>query len=593
MRVERRVLGALRACTQPVSIVQLAGRHGLEADMVAAAVQRFVSDGEILGKLQAGTFTPRSYVDAQSSRVDDFFSANQYLPLSLLRSVGLEARDWARTKNVEGVSLSTAFLAAQLLETARSSITEAVAMDSWADVQLLLPPSLTSEDAAELLQHFADQKQLPPNAVILHRVIMSNSFVKGVASNFDAETKSVAQCLMVTQSTTRGGKKSAGGGGGVVDDSGASKKKGKRGARSKKGRGEEDDDDDGDRDVAARGGGSGGSNRETLLEDNVISDKLLDDFPDIPAEIHEELIGQLQPLLAAMVSEEQRVLQAELEAKHQAKFEASAKLVQERHEPLVVGLRALEAAGLQDSPLFQHLMREVLAEPVHQLLALRLQEITGTGMEVTAANRKQCLDKLQATGGLTEELSRLAGIMSKGKDVKEAKEPKDARETKAAGKNKKKDKESRDSDSKVEAESFEGLAEIAEFYQMAARDCHIVCKKVDKKKDKAAIQELRSSLQEKLKEIPSSDALQVCWVGLQLASVEEGVSGLLFPSELWALRLVAQKLSNKELRTQALSLCQSLEAPSESETLDGDISKWRDRLLGSEEHARANKESDS
>lgn len=324
-----------------------------------------------------------------------------------------------------------------------------------------------------------------------------------------------------------------------------------------------------------RGGGSGGNKRESLLEDNAISDKLLEEFPEIPEEIHEELIGQLQPLLAAMVSEEQLVLQAELEAKRQAKFETIAKVVQERHEPLVVGLRALEAAGLQDSPLFQHLLREVLAEPVHQLLALRLQEITGLSMEVTAANRKQCLDKLQAAGGLTEELSSLAGILSKGKDAKEAKEPKDARETKKAAKNKKGDKETIDREE-------EEKADIAELYQISARDCHIVCKKVDKKKDKAAIQELRSSLREQLKEIPSSDVLQVCWIGLQLASVQEGVSGLLFPSEIWALRLVAQRLSNEELRTQAVSLCKSLEAPSDSEALDAEICKWRERLLGSD-----------
>jgi len=583
-RVEARVRGALRGSTQPVSLGQLAGRHGLEADMVAAAVQQLISAGDILGKLQAGTFTPRSYVDAQSSRVDSFFSSNQYLPLNLLRSVGLEVKDWARTNQVEGVSLKTAFLAAQLVESARSSISEALAADTWTDVQLLLPPSLTSEDAAELLRHLADRKQLPTNAVILNRIIMSNNFVKGIASNFDSEMKLVAQRLMATQTATRSGKKSnaGGGGGGAVDDGGTSKKKGKRGARSKKGRGEDDDDDDGDKDVAARGTGSGGSNRETLLEDNVIADKLMDEFPDIPEEVHEELIGQLQPLLAAMVAEEQRVLQAELEAKQQAQFEASAKLVQERHVPLVVGLRALEAAGLQESPLFQHLLREVLMEPVHQLLAFRLQEVAGTGMEVTAANRKQCLDKLQAAGGLTEELSKLASILSKGKDAKDAKEPKDAQEGKSASKKKKGEKESKDRDGKGEADSFEGLAEIAELYQISARDCHIVCKKVEKK-NKAVIQELRSSLREQVKEIPSSDALQVCWVGLQLALAEEGISGLLFPSEIWALRLVAQRLSKEQLRTQALSLCQSLETPSESDTLEEDINKWKERLLGSDE----------
>lgn len=52
----------------------------------------------------------------------------------------------------------------------------------------------------------------------------------------------------------------------------------------------------------------------------------------------------------------------------------------------------MEAARLQDSALYLHLLREVVMEPLHQLLSLRWEEETGTITEVNVGNRKKILE---------------------------------------------------------------------------------------------------------------------------------------------------------------------------------------------------------
>merc|ERR1712061_957136 len=111
-------------------------------------------------------------------------------------------------------------------------------------------------------------------------------------------------------------------------------------------------------------------------------------------EVYDEICDHVQPILLAMVAKAQAALQSSFQSKQKVQFEQVERLVQLRYETLVFGLRALETKNMQDSPLHQYLIREVISEPLHCLLAFRWEEASGTSMEVTAATRKQCLDKL-------------------------------------------------------------------------------------------------------------------------------------------------------------------------------------------------------
>eukprot|EP00913_Durusdinium_trenchii_P023099 g21685.t1 len=209
--------------------------------------------------------------------------------------------------------------------------------------------------------------------------------------------------------------------------------------------------------------------------------------PELPWAVHEDLCAEVQQLLATMVSEKAERLRSNLQSKQKRQFEQAGRLVQERYEKLVLGLRALDAANQkQDSHRRQRqLVRDVVAEPFHAMLALRLQEATGTAVEVTAANRKSCMEKLsEAEKKPPQSLQRLLAALKKDyKDrTKKTKEGKDGEDGKEKEKVQKGD-----------------ARDISELYHAAADDSHIYCRKVDKKREKAAAEEQRAALKERLK----------------------------------------------------------------------------------------------
>lgn len=569
-QVDNRVCEELTSCDQPVMLPQFAARHGLVAEMVIAAAQKCVNEGLVQGKLQGPIFTPKSFSEGQAARVDTFFDANGYLPFTLAKSSGVIVKDWIQSKQLEGVTLSTAFLAAHLVESALAPICEAVSSESCVDVQPLLPPSLTAGDARDFLQYLANEKRLPEKALVLDRVVLSHNFVTSLADHFDADVKAAAENGLANPSG-KAGRKVAPSHAEDGEDDGV-RKKGKKGPRAKKGRGDDDE-------TAA---GAGGGSTESRIDDQRLCEVFADQFPELPTEVYEELCGHLQPILATLVAETQAALCSSAQSKQKALFEQAEKFAQEKYEILVLGLRALASTGTQDSPLYAYLLKETVVEPLHRLLGLRWVEVNGASIEVTTTNRKQCLDKLVATQGAAQvdSLTRFAAVLSKGKEDKEpVKEARDAKETRGK-KGKRGDKEGKaEENGEGDADGKEAL-DVAELYHAAANDCHIFCRKVDKKREKAALLEQRAAARERLKDEACSDPLQICWLGLQMAVMQEGVMGLLFPQEIWALKLVAQVLSVEDTRTAAVALCHLIEKGDDAVALEAAVAAWRERGLG-------------
>merc|ERR1712232_687933 len=117
---------------------------------------------------------------------------------------------------------------------------------------------------------------------------------------------------------------------------------------------------------------------------------------------------------------------------------------------------------------------------------------------------------------------------------------------------KKKGKDEEDDEDKDQGKEADDPSDL---YRMVADECHIYCRKIDKKREKSALQEQRSACRERLRGIPASDLAQLCNIGLQLAVLQEGVPSLLYPAEAWGFRLVACQLSNEALRNDAIALC--------------------------------------
>lgn len=552
-RFEARVRGCLRGCLQPVILSQLATRHGFDPDLLNSTVQKMIREEVILGKFQGGAFTPKAYTDAEAKKMDSFFESNGFLTAAMAKTCNLTLKEWVAQRKVEGHTLLSAFVSQHVVEEVQAAVAEALAAGAWIDVQPLLPPSLPASDAAELLLQLSKQF---PSAVLLEHVAVSGSFVQGIATALEGEVQQAAEKSMKPRAKK--------------DDQEVDSKKRKAKGKSQKKKGDDDDDS------AVRTSESGVSNEAIL-------NHLEDQHPDLPEMALRELCVEVQRHLTQMVAEAAEKLRSSLQTKQKQQFEQADKLVQERYEKLVLGLRglrALEAHEKQESPLYQHLLREVVLEPLHALIALRLEEATGQSVEVTAANRKQCLEKEKlatAEKNPPEVLQRLVAAMAKKdtketKDSKESKDSKEGKEGKEKGKSKKGD--AKDADD----------ADISELYHAAADDSHIFCRKVDKKREKAAAQEQQRALKERLKEATPSDALAVCHLGLQLALAAEGVSCLVLPCELWALRLAASFFHSEvskspEVGEQCLRLCDLCDEKGDAVEREAAAAAWRERFL--------------
>ncbi|CAJ1429138.1 unnamed protein product [Effrenium voratum] len=539
-RVEARVRGCLRACTEPAALAQLAARHGLDAELLASEVQKLIREEVVQGKLQGGTFTPKCYTELETKKVDSFFECNGYLTTSMVKPSGLTLKEWVAQRKADGYTLLSCFVSRHMVEEVLAAVSEAVAAESWVDAHALLPPALAAAEAAELLLQLSSQKKLSNSAVLLEHVAASNALLQGIAKSLDSEVQKAAERSLKPK---------------AKEEEGDSKKK--KGAKAKKKKGEEDDAEE-----PSRG-------KESGVPNDAILNLLADQHPDLPLEVQDDLCAKVQSLLAVQVSDTAEKLRSTLQTKQKQLFEQADKLVQERYEELVLGSRALGLAKLQDSPLYQHLLREVVVEPLHALIAVRLEEATGTAPEVTAGNRKQCLDKLAAAEGKPpDSLLRLAAALAK-KDTKETKEGKDAKDG----------KEGKEKEKKPKKGEKEDEGEISEVYHAAADDSHIYCRKVDKKREKAAAAEQRAGLKERLKELTASDGLAVCHSGLQLALNAEGVTRLVLPTELWALRLAAAALKAEEVREQCVALCDLCDETGDAVAREAAAAEWRSRFV--------------
>ena len=199
-RFEARVQGCLRACLQPVILSHLATRHGFDPDLLNTTVQKLIRDEVILGKLQGGAFTPKAYTEAEAKKVDSFFDSNGFLTVAMVKACNLTLKEWVSQRKVEGCTLLTAFVSKHLVDEVQAGVAEALAANSWIDVQPLLPPSLAVSDAAELLLQLSNQKELPSGAVLLERVAASSGFLQGIAKALEGEVQQAAEKSMKPRS---------------------------------------------------------------------------------------------------------------------------------------------------------------------------------------------------------------------------------------------------------------------------------------------------------------------------------------------------------------------------------------------------------
>eukprot|EP00746_Dinoflagellata_sp_MGD_P126431 gnl/MRDRNA2_/MRDRNA2_61275_c0_seq1.p1 gnl/MRDRNA2_/MRDRNA2_61275_c0~~gnl/MRDRNA2_/MRDRNA2_61275_c0_seq1.p1 ORF type:complete len:723 (-),score=220.34 gnl/MRDRNA2_/MRDRNA2_61275_c0_seq1:3-2171(-) len=523
-RLEARIRGALRGATQPVSNTEIAAQHQVDSEVIGAIAQKLLKAGSLQGKYAGNSFTPQIFISAQGQQSDDFFKANMYLSATLAKSCGMTLKDFQSSKKLQGVLLPGVFLADDLIPPILANMTEALTSAGWVDLVPLLPTSLVPQDASDLVQHFVKKKQLPGKTVPIEHCIVSQKFLQDVASAFDNQVKEAAENSLKAPAAGKAAtpKKAAKKQAAADDDDDddwddgpKNKKKGGKkaggGAKGKKSKAVEEEDGEDAANAAAE--------QSSGVSEESIQNHLIEKYPDIPDLAHSDICSQLQPMLSAKFKAAQEAARSAVQSAQKMSFEKVEKFVQEKYDQLAFGIRSLEVMELLESPLVAHCIKDVMTEPLHRMLAVKFEELTGENKEITAANRKQILDKIMAQD------------KAKGASFKKV----------------------------LDVIANKDHAAAVDALWACADDCNIFCRKVDKKREKQALQDGRAECREKLKD--ATDSLKVCELCLKLASIQDGAPGLVFPSDTWALKIVAENIGDEDSEVQkaALKLVELLE----------------------------------
>ncbi|PFH35352.1 hypothetical protein BESB_062390 [Besnoitia besnoiti] len=533
-RVEGVVRGALTGACRPVALADLSAVFSLPSDSVTAAAAHLLRTGEVHGRLQSGVFTPACFARSQSDKVASFYRANAFVPFSLAKESGFsDARSYLQKEFPEGIPLATVYVHPQLVAPLQANIQEAVSASSWADLSSLLPSVFTSEDMRMLLVLASGQagqlsgggaspsrKPLPVLACD-DGIVLSQGFLDALceaAAPFlsrkalEAEKNKVPAAKPVevrqelgtghlvqaalrrwlgaattprTKATSAvGGERRAAGEGKALAE-----------ARRKK-------------NVAAALLPSAGVTLADIKEacaspaqessDNALADLWLPLPTSVQESVWENVQGRLNTHYQNCIAESRRSLREQ----QRAKTERKAADLQEEFEGVFLAVRAFETLGiLEDAkhPLVVNLFKASVGPLVDALVEAAVAEATSEPPQVTAQNRRQCVEKAGRAGAEVEGLLRACDAAQK-----------------RAG------------------------ADVVDALQAAAEDAHLLFRTPDKRRVKQLVTAKKAGAQEQLAGASACDpqALLHAALSLLLAQRLFPQGFLEVPRDFWALAAV-------------------------------------------------------
>ncbi|KAL3152351.1 hypothetical protein ABBQ32_001414 [Trebouxia sp. C0010 RCD-2024] len=160
-RIKSQMRGGLRGAASPVNIPHLLKRIQLDdlptgSNIVSNVIDELIKEGSIRGVLRGGgsSFTPAIYAKSQQEAVKRFYEQNNYIGYDTVAKLGIAAsKQHLQTTFPDGIALESAFVSPSVIHQLDASAEDAAASGSWCDVQALLPPALSHEDASALLEH--------------------------------------------------------------------------------------------------------------------------------------------------------------------------------------------------------------------------------------------------------------------------------------------------------------------------------------------------------------------------------------------------------------------------------------------------------
>eukprot|EP00922_Rhytidocystis_sp_ex-Travisia-forbesii_P061139 GHVS01090651.1.p1 GENE.GHVS01090651.1~~GHVS01090651.1.p1 ORF type:complete len:771 (-),score=163.46 GHVS01090651.1:331-2409(-) len=556
-RIVACVRGALIGALLPLSLSDIATVFSLELSAVASAAADIIAAGGVGGRIRGDVFIPQSYAANRSCEVKEFYKANGYVSYAFARERGV---DNIESFDSEGLRLSAMLVDPSLLAVVQANVQEAMSRRSWVDISPLVPASITTEDAESILHYALEKIKMPPStscsttsstltsspsssictATTSCCVALSSGFVDRLCDAMMPPLRAVAeqdQAVAVAGGAkgevgggrggeAKGGLPKGGTGGTPIgtadgklsDDerTGGGKKKGKTGNKKSK-----------------RGASSSSSpppaptssspshllvrqlvvdqcEGSRLLRSAVTEeewDELSDEWRD--RVLYEMVVPRLVCVYDAAVQERKRstllsgggakLLQDKWRRELESKF-----------ENIQLGAKALQQllGGQEESngvALTAYLFKSLVGEAVDMLLQLAYYHVFAEEVSSSAETRRPMIDKLIQADSSLSNLHRVYSCLSK-----------------------------------------RSLSTVVEDFGVCMTDVFLLNRKIDKKREKALLQENKTKWVNQLQTLTSSEPIDVFQASLSLAILQHLSLLLFFPAEPWALcgvwKLAAPKL---------------------------------------------------
>lgn len=148
--------GLLRATTAPIVLSDLAKIRELSVELITEQVTDMLKAGElqgsVTGRQSRAIFTPKVFSDAALRVVLSEFASNGFITLDRLSRVHIaDAAAFVEGNLPAAHILNECVVGHTLTETLETSVAEAMADNSWLDVEVSLPPGFPTNDVSPVM----------------------------------------------------------------------------------------------------------------------------------------------------------------------------------------------------------------------------------------------------------------------------------------------------------------------------------------------------------------------------------------------------------------------------------------------------------
>ncbi|XDV42350.1 hypothetical protein PO909_011028 [Leuciscus waleckii] len=195
------ICGLFSAITRPTQINNLLNLYGFQENLLYSVLEELVSSGRLKGSVTGGRqdkaiYIPDIYSKAQSTWVESFLKQNGYLEFEPLTRLGIpDPINYIKKKfkSSKLLFLKSACVGRTIVDQLEASVEEAINSASWADLQPMLPSSLSEEDIGILLNEVLRAMNVQSSARLLSTSVVSEKFISGCLALFDDIMQQKAQ----------------------------------------------------------------------------------------------------------------------------------------------------------------------------------------------------------------------------------------------------------------------------------------------------------------------------------------------------------------------------------------------------------------